>query len=63
MKKPILFSAFALLSCTLFSCTADDNETAVKTTEVKKQIIPETPTYADGPGDAPILVPPPPPVQ
>ena len=60
MKKPLLFIAFALLSFTVFSCTAEDNETAIKTTEVKKQIIPETTTYAGGPGDAPILVPPPP---
>ncbi|MGO4773657.1 hypothetical protein ACEN2I_18540 [Flavobacterium sp. W22_SRS_FK3] len=44
---------FALLTTTLFSCTADEYET-----QAKKEI---TPTYADdGPGDLPIKVPPPP---
>lgn len=42
-----------LLSSTLFSCTADELET-----QVKKETIP---SYADGPGDDPIKVPPPPP--
>lgn len=52
MKTLFLMGAFALLTTTLFSCTADEYET-----EAKKQI---TPTYADGPGDDPIKVPPPP---
>lgn len=56
MKNLFLLGAFALLSTTLFSCTADEYET-----EAKKTINPITPTYADdGPGDAPIKVPPPP---
>ncbi|WP_281921003.1 hypothetical protein [Flavobacterium collinsii] len=47
--------AIVLLSTTLFSCTADDYDTA-KTNEK-----PAIPAYADGPGDQPITVPPPPP--
>ncbi|WP_187356521.1 hypothetical protein [Flavobacterium ajazii] len=50
MKKIFLLGAFALLTTTLFSCTADEYETEAK----------DTPTYADGPGDLPIKVPPPP---
>ncbi|MBZ4043261.1 hypothetical protein [Flavobacterium hibisci] len=53
MKTLFLMGAFALLTTTLFSCTADEYET-----ETKKEI---APTYADGPGDDPIRVPPPPP--
>ncbi|MEN2401505.1 hypothetical protein GKZ90_0017065 [Flavobacterium sp. MC2016-06] len=57
MKKIILLGAFALLS-TLFSCTADEYETETKT-EIKKNIKPLAPSYADdGPGDS---YPPPPP--
>ncbi|MFB9108265.1 hypothetical protein [Flavobacterium gyeonganense] len=52
MKTLFLMGAFALLTTTLFSCTADEYET-----EAKKEV---TPTYADGPGDQPIIVPPPP---
>lgn len=54
MKKIFLLGAFALLSLTVLSCTSDDYE------EIQKNIIPEQPTYADGPGDLPIKVPPPP---
>ncbi|CAD0007005.1 hypothetical protein FLACHUCJ7_03090 [Flavobacterium chungangense] len=53
MKKLFLLGTFALLTTTLFSCTADEYET-----QTKKEI---APTYADGPGDDPIRVPPPPP--
>jgi len=53
MKKLFIWGAFALLTTTLFSCTADEYET-----QVKKDV---TPSYADGPGDDPIKVPPPPP--
>ncbi|WP_163393705.1 hypothetical protein [Flavobacterium limi] len=49
--------AFALLSTTLFSCTADEYETHTKK-EVEKTS-PITPTYADGPGDDPVIPPPP----
>jgi hypothetical protein len=54
MKKLFILGAFALLSTTLFSCTADEYEDA------KTNIKPAVPAYADGPGDLPIKVPPPP---
>ena len=53
MKKLFLLGAFALFITTIFSSTAEEYET-----QTKKEI---APTYADGPGDAPITVPPPPP--
>ncbi len=53
MKKLFLLGTFALLTTTLFSCTADEYET-----NTKKAVVP---TYADGPDDDPIKVPPPPP--
>jgi hypothetical protein len=53
MKKLLLMGTFALLSTTLFSCTADDYED-----QQNKKV--EKPAYADGPGDLPITVPPPP---
>ncbi|PIF30810.1 hypothetical protein CLU81_1260 [Flavobacterium sp. 9] len=59
MKKLILFSAIALLTFTTFSCSADDDDSATKTTEVKKEINHEIPKYA-GPGDIPNTPPPPP---
>ena len=52
MKKLIMWGAFALLTTTMISCTADENED-VKTTK------PAVPAYADGPGDQTIPVPPP----
>lgn len=58
MKKLFLWGAFALLSTTIFSCTADEYDTQVKK-EVKKTTNPVTPTYADGPGDDPVIPPPP----
>lgn len=57
MKKIFLLGAFALLSTTLFSCTADEYD------DVKKEIKPAKPTYADGPGDTPPPPPPPPPTD
>lgn len=54
MKKLFIWGAFALLTTTLFSCTADEYET--QTEKINK---PVTPLYAEGPGDAPIKVPPP----
>ncbi|GGF10127.1 hypothetical protein GCM10011518_19170 [Flavobacterium limi] len=57
MKNLFLLGAFALLSTTLFSCTADEYETHTKK-EVEKTS-PITPTYADGPGDDPVIPPPP----
>jgi hypothetical protein len=62
MKKIFLTGTFALFCATLFSCSADelpsDNKSA---TEVKKEVSPASPSYADGPDDDPIKVPPPPP--
>ena len=58
MKTLYLLGACALLSLTLFSCTADEFETADSKTEVKKDI---TNTQAsDGPEDDPVVVPVPP---
>lgn len=49
------------MSTTLFSCTADEDSSDNNAkTEVKKEVSPAKPSYADGPGDAPIIVPPPP---
>lgn len=60
MKKLLFFGVFALLTSTLFSCTADDFETAKDKTEAKKEINPLTGAQATGPDDDPITVPPPP---
>jgi hypothetical protein len=64
MKKIFILGAFALLSTTIFSCTADDIETENKIgTEVKKNIIPadeKQQSYAeDGPGDQVVIIHPP----
>lgn len=61
MKTLYLWGACALLSTTLFSCTADEFETESKKTEVKKEVtLPEgQASEPDGPGDDPIVVPPP----
>jgi hypothetical protein len=53
MKTLFILGACALLSLTIFSCTADDYED-----QQNKKV--EKPAYADGPGDLPITVPPPP---
>ncbi|MEN2487066.1 hypothetical protein AAYQ05_04625 [Flavobacterium sp. B11] len=63
MKTLYLLGACALLSTTLFSCTADEFETESKKTEVKKDAVPsegQADAPDDGPGDEPINVPPPP---
>ncbi|MHC0447528.1 hypothetical protein ACWA1F_19115 [Flavobacterium sp. 3-218] len=60
MKTLYLWGACALLSTTLFSCTADELETAADKTEVKKEINPLTGGQATGPDDDPIPVNPPP---
>jgi hypothetical protein len=61
MKKLFLMGTFALLSTTLFSCTADEYETAETKTEIKeipldgiKAELPE-----QGPGDDPVNITPP----
>ncbi len=60
MKTLFTLGACALLSLTIFSCTADDETSDNKSaTEVKKEINPETPSYADGPGDDPVIIQPP----
>ena len=58
MKTLFLMGAFVLLTTTLFSCTADELETAKKKTEIKKDIIPGAGT-AQGPDDDPVPVTPP----
>ncbi|MFW0738152.1 hypothetical protein [Flavobacterium sp. T12S277] len=55
MKNLYLMGAIMLLSASLYSCTADEYDTA------KTNDKPAIPAYADGPGDQPITVPPPPP--
>lgn len=61
MKTLFVLGACALLSLTIFSCSADDfeNESKGKTTAEVKKDSTET-TYATGPDDDPITVPPPP---
>lgn len=58
MKKSMILGAFALFTTTLFSCTADEYETQAKK-EIQKKSHP-VPSYADGPGDQPVIVLPPP---
>ncbi|WP_343695031.1 hypothetical protein [Flavobacterium sp.] len=63
MKTLYLLGTCVLLSTTLFSCTADEFETEAKKTEIQKEVIPADNTQASdpppGPGDDPIVVPPP----
>ena len=62
MKTLYLLGACALLSTTLFSCTADEFETTAKKTELKNDNTKPDATQAsepDGPGDDPINVTPP----
>jgi hypothetical protein len=61
MKKLFLLGTFALLlSTTLFSCTADEFETAETKTEIKKDSIPvQADVPPDGPGDDPMPITPP----
>lgn len=60
MKKLIYLGTFALLTTTLFSCTADDYETADKKTNLKKESLKyETQATDEGPGDEPIPIKPP----
>ncbi|MNL82816.1 hypothetical protein D3C87_2102930 [compost metagenome] len=59
MKKIFLWGAFALISSTLFSCSADELEAAEQKTEIKKEIPTEGQASEPGPGDDPIPVPPP----
>ncbi|WP_166924057.1 hypothetical protein [Flavobacterium poyangense] len=60
MKKLIYLGTFALLTTTLFSCTADEYETADKKTEIKKENLKnETQATEEGPGDDPVPIKPP----
>jgi hypothetical protein len=56
MKKIFLWGTFALFSSTIYSCTADEYDGTSKTTKVKTE---QQASYPDGPGDEPIIVPPP----
>lgn len=61
MKTLYLWGACALLSTTLFSCSADELETATNKTEIKKEIPSQGQADApdDGPGDDPTNINPP----
>lgn len=62
MKTLYLLGACALLSTTLFSCTADEFETTAKKTELKKDAANPDAGQAsepDGPGDDQVNVKPP----
>ena len=59
MKK-VYILACLVASGAFVSCTNDDETSDNKSaTEVKKEINPETPSYADGPGDDPVIIQPP----
>ena len=60
MKTLYLWGACILLSTTLFSCTADEFETAKGKTEVKTDTIPAKNMQGTGPEEDPVVVPPPP---
>ena len=63
MKKLLFLGAIALLSTTVFSCTADEYETTDKKTEIKKYNNLKDTIQAsgedEGPGDAPVPITPP----
>jgi len=58
MKKLFLLGTFALLSTTLFSCTADEYKTADNKAEIKKTTL-QASGEDEGPGDEPIPISPP----
>ena len=64
MKRNLILGALALITTTLFSCTADDSESDSKSaSEARKLEINTEKTQAiqlQGPDDDPITVPPPP---
>ncbi|OXA79126.1 hypothetical protein SAMN05444397_102367 [Flavobacterium aquidurense] len=61
MKKVYILACLLVANGAFVSCTNDDETSDNKSaTEVKKEINPATPSYADGPGDIPINPPPPP---
>ena len=60
MRHLFILSTFALLSTTLFSCTADEYETAETKTEIKKDpVATQADAPPDGPGDDTMPVKPP----
>lgn len=60
MKKVYILACLVALGA-FVSCTNDEETSDNKSaTEVKKDISPAAPSYADGPDDDPIKVPPPP---
>lgn len=60
MRHLFILSALALLSTTLFSCTADEFETAETKTEIKKDpVATQADAPPDGPGDDTMPVKPP----
>lgn len=67
MKKLILSAAFAVLGFAVVSCSSDDNEmknAPKKVVEIANNdsslFLKEGDSLAEGPGDDPIIVPPPP---
>lgn len=59
MKKVYILVCL-VASGAFVSCTNDEETSDNKSaTEVKKEISPATPSYADGPGDDPIIIQPP----
>ncbi|MBW1655243.1 hypothetical protein [Flavobacterium quisquiliarum] len=61
MKTLFTLGACALLSLTIFSCTAEEFETEAKKSEIQKVIPSNVQAIETGPGDDPVNLPPPPP--
>lgn len=59
MKRLFILGAIALLSSTVFSCTADDLVPSDTKTDQKENVSPANVAADQGPGDEPIIVPPP----
>lgn len=59
MKRFFILGAIALLSTTVFSCTADELITSDTKSDQKEKLKPVSISADKGPGDDPILVPPP----
>ncbi|WP_432222271.1 hypothetical protein ACRASX_02140 [Flavobacterium sp. TMP13] len=59
MKRFFILGAIALLSTTAFSCTADELVTSDTKADLKENVSPANIATDQGPGDEPIIVPPP----
>ena len=59
MKKIFILGVFALLSTTLFSCKADENETTDYKAEAKKETNLKDTKANVGPDDDPVIITPP----